>query len=144
MLMSSPCLDPWERGRLSGGLAVSWCVAELLARVRAALRGREQATATELQVEDLRLDLLTKVAWRRDRRIDLAPREWALLEFFMRHPRQMLSRMQILNHVWDYGFDPGSNVVDVYVGYLRRKVNEPGSVPLFHTVRGGGYRLLGP
>lgn len=117
---------------------------ELLARVRACLRGKEQTTATCLEVEDLKLDLMTKVAFRADRRIDLAPREWALLELFMRNPRQILSRTQILSHVWEYSFDPGSNVVDVYVGYLRRKLNRPGLRPMLQTVRGAGYRLLSP
>lgn len=114
---------------------------ELLARVRAALRSAEQASSMELVVGDLRLDLLTKVAWRAQRRIELAPKEWSLLELFMRHPDQVLSRSQILSRVWDYDFDPGSNVVDVYVGYLRRKLNHEGMTPLIHTVRGAGYRF---
>lgn len=117
---------------------------ELLARLRAVRRSADQTAASELVVGDLRLDLLTKVAWRADRRIDLAPREWALLELFMRHPTHVLSRSRILNQVWEYGFDPGSNVVDVYVGYLRRKLNRPGLDPLIQTVRGAGYRLLAP
>ena len=116
---------------------------ELLARIRAVLRTSEQPSATELVVDDLRLDLLTKVAWRAGQRIDLAPREWALLETFMRNPDQILSRAQILNRVWDYSFDPGSNIVDVYVGYLRRKINRAGLQPLLFTVRGAGYRFVG-
>ncbi len=115
---------------------------ELLARMRATLRTAEQPSASEIVVADLRLDLLTKVAWRAGQRIDLAPREWALLELFMRNPNQMLSRAQILSRVWDYSFDTGSNVVDVYVGYLRRKLNKPGLQPLLVTVRGAGYRFL--
>jgi DNA-binding response OmpR family regulator len=117
---------------------------ELLARVRAALRTSTQPTTTELVVGDLRLDLLTKVAWRANQRIELAPREWALLELFMRNPTHVLSRQRILNQVWEYGFDAGSNVVDVYVGYLRRKLNKPGLEQMFHTVRGAGYRLQQP
>ncbi len=117
---------------------------ELLARIRAALRAQDQSAGSRLEVDDLRLDLMTKVAWRIGRRIDLAPREWALLEFLMRNPHQILSRAQILGHVWDYDYDPGSNVVDVYVGYLRRKVNLPGVRPLIQAVRGAGYRLLPP
>ena len=115
---------------------------ELLARIRAALRTVDQAVSTELVVGDLRLDLLSKVAWRADQRIELAHREWALLELFMRSPNQVLSRTQILNRVWEYDFDPGSNVVDVYVSYLRRKLNRPGLALLLHTVRGAGYRLV--
>jgi len=114
---------------------------ELLARVRAALRTAEQPSSSEIVVGDLRLDLLTKVAWRAGQRIDLAPREWALLELFMRHPHQVLSRAQILSSVWDQTFETGSNVVDVYVGYLRRKLNKPGLEPLLVTVRGAGYRF---
>ena len=117
---------------------------ELLARIRAALRTSDQASASQLVVEDLRLDLLAKIAWRAGRSIELAPREWALLELFMRNPRHVLSRSRILSAVWDYGFEPGSNVVDVYVGYLRRKLNRPGLPQLIQTVRGAWYRLLPP
>jgi DNA-binding response OmpR family regulator len=116
--------------------------AELLARIRATLRSSSQPTTNELVVEDLRLDLFTKVAWRGERRIDLAPREWALLELFMRHPTHVLSRTRILNEVWEYGFDPGNNIVDVYVSYLRKKINFDDVEPLILTVRGAGYRLV--
>ena len=116
--------------------------AELLARIRATLRSASQPTTNELVVEDLRLDLFTKVAWRGERRIDLAPREWALLELFMRHPTHVLSRTRILNEVWEYGFDPGNNIVDVYVSYLRKKINFDDTAPLILTVRGAGYRLV--
>jgi DNA-binding response OmpR family regulator len=114
---------------------------ELVARIRAAVRSTRQPVANELAVGDLRLDLDTKVAYRAGRRIELAPREWALLELFMRAPQRILSRSHILSHVWDLGFDPGSNVVDVYVGYLRKKLNRDGLAPLILTVRGAGYRL---
>ena len=116
--------------------------AELLARIRATLRSASQPTTNELVVGDLRLDLFTKVAWRGERRIDLAPREWALLELFMRHPTHVLSRTRILNEVWEYGFDPGNNIVDVYVSYLRKKINFDDVAPLILTVRGAGYRLV--
>jgi DNA-binding response OmpR family regulator len=117
---------------------------ELLARIRAALRTAGQRVPTELVVGDLRLDLLTKVAWRSGRRIELSPREWSLLELLMRHPTHVLSRARIANEVFGYDFDPGSNVVDVYVGYLRRKLNHPGEAPLIKTVRGAGYRFVSP
>ena len=117
---------------------------ELLARIRAAARSATQAATNELVVGDLRLDLHSKVASRAGRRVELAPREWALLELFMRNPTQVLSRATILSHVWDFSFDPGSNVVDVYVGYLRRKLNHDGLEPLIITVRGAGYRLTRP
>ena len=115
---------------------------ELLARIRAVLRSSTQPAASELVVGDLRFDLLTKIARRGGRSIELAPREWALLELFMRHPDHILSRTRILNEVWEYDFDPGSNVVDVYVGYLRKKLNMPGLEPIVKTVRGAGYRLI--
>jgi DNA-binding response OmpR family regulator len=117
---------------------------ELLARIRAVGRTAGRPTSTELTVGDLRLDLLSKVAWRAGRRIDLAPREWALLELFMRSPTKVLSRTHILSKVWQYDLDPGTNVVDVYVGYLRRKLNVNGVEPLIQTVRGAGYRLIRP
>lgn len=115
---------------------------ELLARIRAVLRTAEQPGVTELVYGDLRFDLLTKIATRGGRRIELAQREWALLELFLRHPGQVLSRTQILSSVWDYSFDPGSNVVDVYVGYLRRKIDVPGEPSFIQTVRGAGYRFV--
>ena len=117
---------------------------ELLARIRALRRSFDQPSANELVVGDLTLDLLSKLAQRGGRQIELAPREWVLLELFMRHPNQVLSRSQILSNVWHYDFEPGSNVVDVYVGYLRRKLNLPGLPPLIQTVRGAGYRLTPP
>lgn len=117
---------------------------ELLARIRAALRTSTSQVGTTLAVADLTFDLVSKVAYRGDRMIELSQREWALLELFMSHPHQVLSRVQILNRVWDYGFDPESNIVDVYVGYLRRKLNSPDLPPLLQTVRGAGYRLLPP
>ena len=114
---------------------------ELLARIRSAVRTSSQTVATELSVGDLSLDLLTKVARRGSRRIELSPREWALLELFMRHPQHVVTRARILNEVFGYDFDPGTNVVDVYVGYLRKKLNFANEEPLIKTVRGAGYRF---
>lgn len=147
VLTARDSLDAKIRGLDSGAtdyMTKPFAFDELLARIRAALRTKEQGGATQLAVADLQLDLLTKVAWRNGRRIDLAPREWALLELFMRNPHQILSRTQILNRVWDYGFDPGSNIVDVYVGYVRKKLNHNSDRPLLQTVRGAGYRLCPP
>ena len=115
---------------------------ELLARIRASARVNDQLTPTLMTIGDLRFDALSKVAWRAGHRIDLRPKEWALLECFMRHPHHVLSRSQILSQVWDLSFDPGSNIVDVYVGYLRKKLNFPDLTPLIQTVRGAGYRLV--
>ena len=110
---------------------------ELLARVRARLRTERGQDQLELTVGAIRLDLRARRAEVADRQIELSTREFALLETFMRHPGQVLSREQLLSRVWGFDFDPGSNVVDVYVGYLRKKVG----ADTIETVRGAGYRL---
>jgi len=110
---------------------------ELLARVRARLRPQTAADATTVRFRDIELDLRTRRVTVGERTVDLAPREFALLETFLRNPGQVLSREQLLSRVWGYDFDPQSNLVDVYVGYLRKKVGEE----LIQTVRGVGYRL---
>jgi DNA-binding response OmpR family regulator len=111
---------------------------ELLARVRARLRAPEQAdSALELNGGGVRLDVRTRRADVDGDEVELTAKEFTLLETFLRHPGQVLSREQLLSHVWGYDFDPGSNVVDVYVGYLRRKLGGE----RFETVRGMGYRL---
>ncbi len=117
---------------------------ELLARIRAQLRHARQPQAAVLECGDLRLDLKTRKATRGGKEHDLTSREFALLEFLMRHEGQVLSRSQILSGVWGYGFDPQSNVVDVYVRYLRGKLDRPGEPSLIEAVRGGGYRLRVP
>jgi DNA-binding response OmpR family regulator len=117
---------------------------ELVARMRAQLRHSRQPQASVLQAGDLHLDLKTRKAWRGSRSSDLTSREFTLLEFLMRHDGQVLSRSQILGSVWGYSFDPQSNVVDVYVGYLRGKLDRPGEDTIIETVRGGGYRLHVP
>lgn len=117
---------------------------ELLARIRALVRRADQPESTTLRAGDLKVDLLSHRVWRGGRQIELSSREFSLLEYLMRHPRQVLSRQQILSAVWDYAFDPGSNVVDVYVRYLRRKIDHPGEPSLITTVRGAGYRFDPP
>jgi two-component system copper resistance phosphate regulon response regulator CusR len=114
---------------------------ELLARIRAQLRQTRQPASYLLAVGDLSLDLKTRQATRGSVRVELTTREFSLLEFLMRHPGQVVTRSQILNSVWGYDFDPGSNVVDVYVGYLRHKIDREGEGSVVETVRGGGYRL---
>ena len=111
---------------------------ELLARIRALTRRADQSSAAQLEVGDVRLDLLGRRAWRGGRVMELSNREFALLEYLLRHPGQVLSRTQILFGVWEYDADPSSNVVDVYVRYLRRKLGEPSPIS---TVRGAGYRF---
>lgn len=117
---------------------------ELLARIRAVTRRQDQPESSLITAGLLRLDLLAQRAWLDDQLIDLSKREFALLEYFMRHPRQLLSRQQILYGVWDYDFDPESNVVDVYVRYLRNKIDRPGEESFITTVRGAGYRFDPP
>jgi DNA-binding response OmpR family regulator len=115
---------------------------ELAARVRAHLRSPEQGRATELEVAGIRLDFLTRRVERGGMPITLSAREFELLAYFMRHPGQVLSKQQILSAVWGYDFDPGTNVVEVYVGYLRRKLAVHGGPAPIETLRSVGYRLI--
>ena len=118
--------------------------AELLARLRALARRPPLERPTVLEVGDLRLDPATHQVWRGDAEIGLSTKEFALLETFMRRPGQVLSRFQLLEHCWDYGYENRSNVVDVYVRYLREKVDRPFGASSIETVRGAGYRFRVP
>ena len=115
--------------------------AELLARLRALFRRGPVERPAELAAGSLRLDPATRRAWRGDERIDLSAKEFAVLETFMRHPGEVLSRFQLLEHAWDYEYENRSNVVDAYVRLLRRKIDRPFGVESIETVRGAGYRL---
>ena len=117
-------------------------VEELLARVRAHLRTPLQAEATRLCVADLELDMLRRTVTRDGSPVHLSAKEFDLLAYFMRHPGQVLSREQLLNGVWDYRHDPGTNIVEVYVGYLRRKLALADRPVPIQTVRSAGYRLV--
>ncbi len=114
---------------------------ELSARVRALMRRGVAARPAILSVGDLRLDPATRRAWRGTAELTLTAKELALLELFLRHPGEVLSRTRILEHVWDFAFDGVSNVVDQYIAYLRRKVDRPFGREDLETVRGAGYRL---
>ena len=114
---------------------------ELLARVRALLRRRADAEAPVLQVGDLTLDPARRLASRGGEKIDLTPKEFALLAYFMRNSGRVLTRTMISEHVWDYDFDTMTNVIDVYVNYLRKKIDAGREPKLIHTVRGAGYVL---
>ncbi len=132
---------------LEGGaddyLTKPFAMQELLARVKVQLRrGRTPGQDTRLQVADLTLDLLRHEAQRGDSVIQLTAKEFALLEFLMRHPGQVLTRTQIMDHVWEYDMDALSNVVDIYIHYLRDKVDRGFSRPLIATVRGVGYKIV--
>jgi DNA-binding response OmpR family regulator len=129
---------------LDGGandyLTKPFSMRELSARVRAHAR-QGQAVSRTLTAGDLELDTRTRVAKHRDVSADLPSREYALLEYLLRHAGQVLTRQQLLDAVWGFDFDTGSNVVDVYVGYLRRKLDIPGEPSVIETVRGAGYRV---
>jgi two-component system, OmpR family, response regulator len=115
--------------------------AELLARLRALARRGGGERPTELRVGELRLDPAKRRAWRGETEISLSPKEFALLETFMRRPGEVLSRLQLLEHAWDFAYENRSNVVDVYIRYLREKVDRPFGTTSIETVRGAGYRL---
>lgn len=115
---------------------------ELLARVRALWHGRDRnGPVTRLQVGDLEMDLLARTVHRGGQKIDLQPREFRLLEYLMRHAGQVVTRTMLLEKVWDYHFDPQTNVIDVHISRLRAKIDRDFETPLLHTVRGSGYRL---
>jgi DNA-binding response OmpR family regulator len=119
-------------------------LAELIARVRALGRRSGEAKQVLLQMADLKLNTVTRQAQRVDQVIELSTREYRLLEHFLRSPGRICSRMELLEAVWDYSFDPGTNVVDVYVGRLREKIDAGHEPKLLHTVRGYGYVLKEP
>jgi DNA-binding response OmpR family regulator len=114
---------------------------ELLARIRALLRRPPLQTGTLLGVGDLEMDLTRREVRRAGRAIELSPREFSLLELLLRHPNQVLTRTQIIEHVWNFDFYSDTNVVDVYIGYLRRKIDHGSACPVIQTVRGVGYRI---
>jgi two-component system OmpR family response regulator len=114
---------------------------ELLARIRALSRRGQVKHSTVLNVGDLYLDPAARRVWRGDAEITLSAKEFALLETFMRHPGHVLDRLQLIEHAWDYEYENRSNVIDVYIGYLRQKVDRPFGVDALETVRGAGYRL---
>jgi two-component system, OmpR family, response regulator len=122
-------------------LTKPFSLAELFARLRALIRRGDVERPTELVVGDLRLDPASRRVWRGDTEVPLSPKEFALLETFMRRPGQVLSRLQLLEHAWDFAYENRSNVVDVYMRYLREKLDRPFARNSLETVRGAGYRL---
>jgi len=145
ILSARHTVDDRVRGLQAGGddyLVKPFAFAELLARVQALVRRATAASEpTRLVVGDLTLDLLTRRVERAGAALDLRPREFALLEYLMRHPGRVLSKTMILSHVWGYSFDPNTNVVDVLVSRLRDKLDRPFPMRMLHTVRGVGYVL---
>jgi len=141
-------IDDRVRGLRAGGddyLVKPFAFAELLARIEAlARRSATVVRETVLRVGDLELDLVSRTASRAGRDIALLPREFQLLEYLLRNEGHVVSRSMLLQHVWDLHFDPTTNIFDVYVGRLRRKIDGQQAYPLIHTVRGVGYRVCAP
>ncbi|CAG4929800.1 unnamed protein product [Acidocella sp. C78] len=138
-------VDDRVKGLKAGGddyLTKPFAFAELLARVEAmARRGKGEGPSTRLTVGDLEMDLLSRGVKRAGQKIDLQPREFRLLEYLMRHAGQVVTRTMLLEGVWDYHFDPQTNVIDVHISRLRQKIDKPFDLPLLHTVRNAGYML---
>ncbi|GBQ43743.1 winged helix-turn-helix domain-containing protein [Komagataeibacter sucrofermentans] len=139
-------VDDRVQGLKAGGddyVTKPFAFSELLARVEAlGRRGRtESAPQTKLEVADLEIDLLSRTVRRAGQKIDLQPREFRLLEYLARHAGQVVTRTMLLEGVWDYHFDPQTNVIDVHVSRLRQKVDKPFGAPLIHTIRNAGYML---
>ncbi len=144
MLTARDAIEDRVTGLDSGAddyLVKPFAFAELLARIRALLRREPALKGTVLQVADLTLDTLSREVRRGDRVIALTTKEYSLLEFLMRHPNQTLTRAMIAEHVWNYDFDNLTNVIDVHIFALRRKLDDGHEPKLLHTVRGVGYRL---
>jgi two-component system, OmpR family, response regulator len=141
-------IDDRVRGLRAGGddyLVKPFAFAELLARVEAlARRSATVVKETVLRVGDLEMDLVSRTVRRRGREIKLLPREFQLLEYLVRNEDRVVSRSMLLQHVWDIHFDPTTNIIDVYVGRVRRKVDGQQAYPLIHTVRGVGYCVRAP
>ncbi|MDA9424245.1 MULTISPECIES: response regulator transcription factor [Bradyrhizobium] len=141
-------VDDRVRGLRAGGddyLVKPFSFTELLARLEALGRRSETiAKETLLRVGDLAIDLIARSASRRGRKIPLLPREFQLLEYLVRNEGRVVSRAMLLQHVWDLHFDPSTNIIDVYVGRVRRKVDDAQDYPLIHTIRGIGYCLRAP
>jgi two-component system OmpR family response regulator len=141
-------VDDRVRGLRAGGddyLVKPYAFSELLARIENLARRQTRAPVkTKLGFADLELDLLSRKVSRGGRAIDLQPREFQLLEALMRHPGQVMTRTMLLETVWDYHFDPQTNVIDVHISRLRQKIDRGFEVPLIHTVRGAGYCLRAP
>ena len=141
-------VDERVRGLRSGGddyLTKPYAFSELLARLEALLRrGSRPAAETHLAVADLEMDLLARTVKRAARPIELQPREFRILEYLMRNAGHVVTRTMLLESVWNYHFDPQTNVIDVHISRLRRKIDKDFDRPLLHTVRGAGYALRAP
>ena len=147
MLTARDAVEDRVKGLDSGAddyLVKPFAFAELVARLRALMRREPAVVGSVLQVGDLTFDAKTLEVSREGASIELTAKESSLLEYLMRHPNQVLTRTMIAEHVWNYEFDNATNVIDVHIRNLRRKVDEPFSVRLIQTVRGAGYRIASP
>lgn len=147
MLTARDALDDRVLGLDSGAddyLVKPFEIKELRARLRALLRRESTSKSGQLVMDDLRLDPATHYAWRGDTPLDLTAKEYALLEYMMRNPNRLITREMVVTHLWDYDQRLASNVVDVYIRRLRRKIDDPYPTKLIETVRGAGYRLRNP
>ncbi len=149
IILSALCeVDERIRGLRAGGddyLVKPFAFGELIARIDAVLRrGQAGLPETVLRVADLEMDLLAHMVRRGGREIEVAPREFRLLEYLLRHAGQVVSRTMLFEAVWDYRFDPETNVIDVHIGRLRKKIDRDFLNPLIHTIRGIGYSLRAP
>ncbi len=144
MLTAKDTVEDRVKGLDSGAddyLVKPFAFNELLARVRALLRREGLSKSPRLQVGDLVMDTLTREVWRGQTKVELTSKEYVILEYFMCHPNMVITRTMLEEHAWDYEFDSMSNLIDVYIRRLRRKIDERGQASLIQTVRGAGYRL---
>jgi DNA-binding response OmpR family regulator len=144
MLTAKDTIEDRVRGLDAGSddyLIKPFAFNELLARIRALLRREGSSKSSELHIGNLIMDTLSREVWRDQRKIELTSKEYIILEYFMRHPNMVITRTMLEEHAWDYEFDSISNLIDVYIRRLRRKIDENGETSLIQTVRGAGYRL---
>jgi heavy metal response regulator len=144
VLTAKDSIDDTVRGLDAGCddyLTKPFAFAELLARIRALLRRDKKEKESVLRIADLSLSIVTHKVMRQGKEIELTSKEYALLEYFMRNPEKVLTRTMISEHVWDYHFDSNTNVIDVYVNYLRKKIDKDFDPKLIHTIRGIGYMM---
>jgi len=144
VLTAKDSVDDTVRGLDAGGddyLTKPFAFAELLARIRALLRRDKKEKESVLRIADLSLSIVTHKVMRQGKEIELTSKEYALLDYFMRNPEKVLTRTMISEHVWDYHFDSNTNVIDVYVNYLRKKIDKDFDPKLIHTIRGIGYMM---
>jgi DNA-binding response OmpR family regulator len=142
MLTAKDTVDDIVAGLDSGSddyLSKPFALAELQARVRALLLRKERERGADIRYADLRLDPVAHKVWRADQEIELTAKEYTLLEYLVRHAEQVVTRTMIAENVWDYSFDNFTNIIDVYINYLRKKIDRDAEKKLIHTVRGIGY-----